>query len=51
MIERKRHKHEIDSMQWYCSKCHEVVFRESFHCVDLGECHEWADRVRNEGVF
>lgn len=28
----------IDSLRWYCEKeeCREIVYQESFHCVDLG---------------
>lgn len=26
----------IDSLRWYCEKCREIVYQESFYCVDLG---------------
>lgn len=28
----------VDSLRWYCEKedCREIVYQESFHCVDLG---------------
>ncbi|KAG9294279.1 hypothetical protein G9A89_021638 [Geosiphon pyriformis] len=36
VIERKRRPEEIDILQWYCEKCKEIVYRESFYCYDLG---------------
>lgn len=26
----------LDSLRWYCDQCKEIVYQESFHCVDLG---------------
>jgi 3-hydroxyanthranilate 3,4-dioxygenase len=26
----------IDRLRWYCTKCGEIVYEESFHCIDLG---------------
>ncbi|KAJ3105753.1 3-hydroxyanthranilic acid dioxygenase [Phlyctochytrium planicorne] len=25
-----------DHLRWYCDNCKEIVYQESFHCVDLG---------------
>ncbi|CAG8630565.1 5103_t:CDS:2 [Ambispora leptoticha] len=36
VIERKRRLQEIDILQWYCEKCKNIVYRESFHCYDIG---------------
>ncbi|KAK4516377.1 uncharacterized protein ATC70_011348 [Mucor velutinosus] len=38
VVERVRLSHHIDSLRWYCEKenCREIVYQESFHCVDLG---------------
>ncbi|KAI8967693.1 RmlC-like cupin domain-containing protein [Mycotypha africana] len=38
VVERVRLPHHIDKLRWYCEKddCHEIVYEESFHCVDLG---------------
>lgn len=27
---------KLDALRWYCEKCHEIVYEDSFHCVDLG---------------
>lgn len=26
-----------DRLRWYCDQCKEIVYEESFHCVDLGK--------------
>lgn len=26
----------LDRLRWYCDKCKEIVYEESFHCYDLG---------------
>lgn len=26
----------VDRLRWYCEQCKEIVYEESFHCVDLG---------------
>ncbi|KAI9144223.1 putative BNA1-3-hydroxyanthranilic acid dioxygenase [Paraphysoderma sedebokerense] len=36
VIERNRRPEEIDRLRWYCEKCQEIVYEESFHCTDLG---------------
>ncbi|KAI8641989.1 3-hydroxyanthranilic acid dioxygenase [Parasitella parasitica] len=38
VVERVRLPHHTDSLRWYCEKeeCREIVYEESFHCVDLG---------------
>ncbi|KAG2237935.1 3-hydroxyanthranilic acid dioxygenase [Thamnidium elegans] len=38
VVERVRLPHHIDALRWYCEKdqCHEIVYEETFHCVDLG---------------
>ncbi|KAG2211766.1 hypothetical protein INT46_003706 [Mucor plumbeus] len=38
VVERVRLPHHIDSLRWYCEKenCREIVYQESFYCVDLG---------------
>ncbi|CAO3659409.1 hypothetical protein G6F70_005998 [Rhizopus microsporus] len=38
VVERVRLPHHIDSLRWYCENidCREIVYEESFHCVDLG---------------
>ncbi len=35
VIERKRQEKEIDSLVWFCEKCHEQVYKESFHLTDI----------------
>ena len=35
VIERKRLKDEIDSLVWFCDKCHSQVYKESFHLTDI----------------
>ncbi|KAI9023814.1 3-hydroxyanthranilic acid dioxygenase [Phycomyces nitens] len=36
VIERVRLPHHTDGLRWYCQGCKEIVYEESFHCVDLG---------------
>ncbi|KAG1441774.1 hypothetical protein G6F56_011336 [Rhizopus delemar] len=38
VTERVRLPHHIDSLRWYCEniECREIIYEESFHCVDLG---------------
>ncbi|OBZ87055.1 3-hydroxyanthranilate 3,4-dioxygenase [Choanephora cucurbitarum] len=38
VIERVRLSHHVDILRWYCENeaCRQVVYEESFHCVDLG---------------
>jgi len=36
VVERKRAEQEKDHLRWYCEKCGNVIYDESFHCVDLG---------------
>ncbi|CAG8434437.1 1989_t:CDS:2 [Ambispora gerdemannii] len=36
VIERKRRLQEIDVLQWYCEQCKNIVYREAFHCYNLG---------------
>lgn len=35
VIERKRLSHEIDELHWYCEKCDEPLYSESFHLKDI----------------
>ncbi|KAG0206667.1 3-hydroxyanthranilic acid dioxygenase [Mortierella sp. GBA30] len=37
VIERQRPAEALDRLRWYCEKCTEIVYEESFHCVDLGK--------------
>ncbi|KAF9438164.1 3-hydroxyanthranilic acid dioxygenase [Entomortierella beljakovae] len=37
VIERQRPPEAIDRLRWYCDGCKEIVYEESFHCVDLGK--------------
>ncbi|KAF9331162.1 3-hydroxyanthranilic acid dioxygenase [Linnemannia elongata] len=37
VIERQRPAEALDRLRWYCEKCAEIVYEESFHCVDLGK--------------
>ncbi|KAG0344224.1 3-hydroxyanthranilic acid dioxygenase [Podila humilis] len=37
VIERQRPAEALDRLRWYCDECKEIVFEESFHCVDLGK--------------
>ncbi|KAI9189148.1 3-hydroxyanthranilic acid dioxygenase [Blastocladiella emersonii ATCC 22665] len=36
VIERQRPAGALDRLRWYCSSCKEIVYEESFVCVDLG---------------
>ncbi|KAI7888632.1 3-hydroxyanthranilate 3,4-dioxygenase, partial [Mucor mucedo] len=38
VVERVRLPHHIDALRWYCEKdsCRNIVYEETFHCVDLG---------------
>ncbi|KAI8079028.1 3-hydroxyanthranilic acid dioxygenase [Gilbertella persicaria] len=38
VVERVRLPHHTDILRWYCENeaCREIVYQESFHCVDLG---------------
>ncbi|KAJ3191758.1 3-hydroxyanthranilic acid dioxygenase [Irineochytrium annulatum] len=40
VIEQKRPEKSIaslsDRLRWYCETCNEIVYEESFHCVNLG---------------
>ncbi|KAJ3397054.1 3-hydroxyanthranilic acid dioxygenase [Lobulomyces angularis] len=36
VIERKRPEGFLDALRWYCSECKEVVYEETFFCVNLG---------------
>ncbi|KAG0217410.1 3-hydroxyanthranilic acid dioxygenase [Mortierella sp. GBAus27b] len=36
VIERNRPAEAIDRLRWYCEKCKQIVWEQSFHCVDLG---------------
>ncbi|KAF9957313.1 3-hydroxyanthranilic acid dioxygenase [Mortierella alpina] len=37
VIERQRPAEALDRLRWYCDECKEIVYEESFHCVDLGK--------------
>ncbi|KAF9288214.1 3-hydroxyanthranilic acid dioxygenase [Mortierella alpina] len=37
VIERQRPAEALDRLRWYCDQCKEIVYEESFHCVDLGK--------------
>eukprot|EP00842_Homolaphlyctis_polyrhiza_P006387 jgi/Hompol1/674/HPOL_000986-RA len=36
VLERKRPEGSLDFLRWYCEACKEIVYEESFHCVNLG---------------
>ena len=36
VIEVKRPANSLDTLRWYCQECHQVLYQESFYCVDLG---------------
>ncbi|KAJ3100537.1 3-hydroxyanthranilic acid dioxygenase [Phlyctochytrium bullatum] len=36
VLEQKRPPNSLDRLRWYCEDCKEIVYEESFHCVDLG---------------
>ncbi|KAI8911872.1 3-hydroxyanthranilic acid dioxygenase [Gorgonomyces haynaldii] len=36
VLERKRPEGSLDSLQWYCDGCQEIVYKESFYCTNLG---------------
>ncbi len=35
VIERKRLEGEIDKLEWFCEKCDEKLYEESFHLTDI----------------
>ncbi len=35
VIERKRRKEEVDGLQWYCKKCSNKLYEESFHLINI----------------
>lgn len=35
VIERRRHKHEKDGLQWYCEKCETKLYEELFFLQDI----------------
>jgi len=35
VIERKRQQSELDQLVWFCEKCNNELYRESFHLVDI----------------
>lgn len=35
VIERKRRKGELDGFQWYCDKCHELLYEKYFILTDI----------------
>ena len=35
VIERQRRPEEIDSLQWYCQKCTNKLYEESFHLENI----------------
>lgn len=37
VIERKRHKEELDTLAWWCPKCGNKMYEESFHLTDIVE--------------
>ncbi|ORZ09133.1 3-hydroxyanthranilic acid dioxygenase, partial [Lobosporangium transversale] len=37
VIERQRPAEALDRLRWYCEQCKEIVYEDSFHCVDLGK--------------
>ncbi|KAF9351636.1 3-hydroxyanthranilic acid dioxygenase, partial [Mortierella sp. NVP85] len=37
VIERQRPEGALDRLRWYCDECKQIVYEESFVCVDLGK--------------
>ena len=35
VIERKRDKKELDSFQWYCDECNQILYNTSFQLTDI----------------
>ena len=35
VIERKRRKNELDGFQWYCDKCHTLLYEKFFPLTDI----------------
>ena len=35
VVERKRNIDELDGFQWYCDKCHEILYEKYFHLTDI----------------
>ena len=35
VVERKRRKGELDGFQWYCDKCHELLYEKYFILTDI----------------
>jgi 3-hydroxyanthranilate 3,4-dioxygenase len=35
VIERKRRKNELDGFQWYCDKCHTLLYEKNFPLTDI----------------
>ncbi|EFC46715.1 hypothetical protein NAEGRDRAFT_65213 [Naegleria gruberi] len=36
VIELERPQGSLDYLRWYCEKCDEIVYQDSFYCYDLG---------------
>ena len=35
VVERKRHADELDGFQWYCDKCHALIYEKYFPLTDI----------------
>ena len=35
VVERKRHADELDGFQWYCDKCHALLYEKYFPLTDI----------------
>ena len=35
VVERKRHADELDGFQWYCDKCHALLYEKYFPLIDI----------------
>ena len=35
VVERQRNIDELDGFQWYCDKCHEILYEKYFHLTDI----------------
>lgn len=35
VVERKRREGEMDHLRWYCQKCNEIIFDDSFHLTNI----------------
>jgi 3-hydroxyanthranilate 3,4-dioxygenase len=35
VVERKRHADELDGFQWYCDKCHAILYNKSVPLTDI----------------